>query len=107
MAMVCVCVTIYYKKRVASGKEINCYILQSFYFITDTNRISPKKQQSVVEKQVDLKEVITVLNGVYGGSRNIEKEESTFPLQQKLLLCSHLLILNKGRNKDVTVGRVS
>lgn len=61
----------------------------------------------MTEKRVDLKEVITVLNGVYGGSQNIEKEESTFPLQQKLLLCSLLLILNKGRNKDVTVGRVS
>lgn len=56
---------------------------------------------------MDLKEVITVLNGIYGGSQNIEKEESTFPLQQKLLLCSLLLILNKGRNKDVTVGKVS
>lgn len=40
-------------------------------------------------------------------SQNIDKEQSTFPLQQKLLLCSLLLILNKGRNKDVTVGRVS
>lgn len=66
-----------------------------------------KKQQSTVDHPVDLKEVIAVLNDVYGGSQNIEKEESTFPLQQKLLLCSFLLILNKGRNKDVTVGRVS
>ena len=72
----------------------------------ETNTGSPKKQQPVTEKRVDLKEVITVLNGVYGGSQNIEKEESTFPLQQKLLLCSLLLILNKGRNKDVTVGRL-
>lgn len=66
-----------------------------------------KKQQTTIDQQVDLKDVITVLNGVYGGSQNIEKEESTFPLQQKLLLCSLLLILNKGRNKDITVGRVS
>lgn len=66
-----------------------------------------KKQQTTIDQPVDLKDVITVLNGVYGGSQNIEKEESTFPLQQKLLLCSLLLILNKGRNKDITVGRVS
>ncbi|XP_031838552.1 cell division cycle 6 [Nomia melanderi] len=72
----------------------------------ETNTGSPKKHQSIAEKPVDLKEVITVLNGVYGGSQNIQKEESTFPLQQKLLLCSLLLILNKGRNKDVTVGRL-
>ncbi|KAK9308759.1 hypothetical protein QLX08_001367 [Tetragonisca angustula] len=74
---------------------------------TSNNEINvPKKQQSTVDQPVDLREVITVLNGVYGGSQNIEKEESTFPLQQKLLLCSFLLILNKGRNKDVTVGRL-
>lgn len=66
-----------------------------------------KKQQTTIDQPVDLKDVITVLNGIYGGSQNIEKEESTFPLQQKLLLCSLLLILNKGRNKDITVGRVS
>ncbi|XP_026673019.1 cell division control protein 6 homolog isoform X2 [Ceratina calcarata] len=72
----------------------------------ETNTGSPKKQQSQTVKPVDLKEVVTVLNGVYGGSQNIQKEESTFPLQQKLLLCSLLLILNKGRNKDVTVGRL-
>lgn len=74
---------------------------------TNNNEINiPKKQQSAVDQPVDLKEVITVLNGIYGGSQNIEKEESTFPLQQKLLLCSLLLILNKGRNKDVTVGKL-
>ncbi|XP_076763867.1 cell division cycle 6 [Xylocopa sonorina] len=76
---------------------------------TNNNEIntgSPKKQQATADKPVDLKEVITVLNNVYGGSQNIEKEESTFPLQQKLLLCSLLLILNKGRNKDVTVGKL-
>ncbi|XP_076670842.1 cell division cycle 6 [Andrena cerasifolii] len=72
----------------------------------ETNTGSPKKQQPITEKRVDLKEVIKVLNCVYGGSQNIQKEESTFPLQQKLLLCSLLLILNKGRNKDVTVGRL-
>nr|XP_012149856.1 PREDICTED: cell division control protein 6 homolog isoform X2 [Megachile rotundata] len=71
----------------------------------ETGMGSPKKQPPG-DKPVDLKEIITVLNDVYGGSQNIEKEESTFPLQQKLLLCSLLLILNKGRIKDVTVGRL-
>lgn len=72
----------------------------------ETNIGSPKKQQSLTEKPVDLKDVIRVLNGVYGGTQNIEKEENIFPLQQKLLLCSFLLILNRGRSRDVTVGRL-
>ncbi|XP_070172804.1 cell division control protein 6 homolog isoform X1 [Polyergus mexicanus] len=72
----------------------------------DTNIESLKQETEVTEKPVDLKEVVTILNGVYGGTQNIDQEQDTFPLQQKLLLCSLLLILNKGRNKDVTVGKL-
>lgn len=68
---------------------------------------SLKKESETLQKLVDLKEVVTVLNGVYGGTQNLNEEQDTFPLQQKLLVCSLLLILNKGRNKDITVGRVS
>ncbi|EFN69054.1 Cell division control protein 6-like protein [Camponotus floridanus] len=72
----------------------------------DTNIEPLKQEMEVTEKPVDLKEVVTILNGVYGGTQNIDQEQETFPLQQKLLLCSLLLILNKGRNKDVTVGKL-
>ncbi|KAK2580921.1 hypothetical protein KPH14_005990 [Odynerus spinipes] len=72
----------------------------------ELNTGSPKKESLVNEKPVDLKDVVTVLSGVYGGAQNIDKEENTLPLQQKLLLCSFILILNKGRNKDVTIGRL-
>lgn len=80
------------------------YFLIISTFILETNTESPKK---IVEDPVDLKEIVTVLNGVYGGTQNLDKEEDTFPLQQKLLVCSLLLILNKSKNKDVNVGRVS
>ncbi|XP_066588656.1 cell division control protein 6 homolog isoform X2 [Prorops nasuta] len=70
-----------------------------------SNNGSPKKSV-VPEKSVDLKEVLSVLNTVYGGVQHFVDEEGTFPLQQKLLLCSLLLILNKGRNKDVTIGKL-
>ncbi|XP_043288269.1 cell division control protein 6 homolog [Venturia canescens] len=72
----------------------------------EMNSGSPKKQQPAVDRPVDLKEVVKVLNGVYGGSQNIDEDESTFPLQQKVLLCSLMLILNKGRNKDVTISKL-
>ncbi|XP_014204118.1 cell division control protein 6 homolog [Copidosoma floridanum] len=58
------------------------------------------------QKQVDFKEIRSVLNGVYGGSQNVDSEESNFPLQQKLVICSLMLILNKGKNKDVNLGRL-
>ncbi|XP_015191448.1 PREDICTED: cell division control protein 6 homolog [Polistes dominula] len=70
------------------------------------NTTSPRKDQPLSEKPVDVKDVMTVLNGVYGGTQNIDKEESTLPLQQKLLLCSFILILNKGKNKDVTIKKL-
>ncbi|XP_011866865.1 PREDICTED: cell division control protein 6 homolog [Vollenhovia emeryi] len=72
----------------------------------DTNTNIETLKKETIEKSVDLKEVVTVLNGVYGGTQNLNKEQDTFPLQQKLLVCSLLLILNKGKNKDITVGRL-
>ncbi|CAK1603309.1 unnamed protein product [Parnassius mnemosyne] len=56
---------------------------------------------------VELKQVLEVLNDVYGGGRKIENElEESLPMQQKLILCSIMLILTKGKNKDLTMGRL-
>ena len=44
---------------------------------------------------------------MYGGSQNADSEESNFPMQQKILLCSLMLMLNKGKNKDINIGRVT
>lgn len=57
-------------------------------------------------KAVDYKDVREVINEVYGGSTNADKEES-FPIQQKLLLCSLMLILNHSKNKNVNIGMVN
>lgn len=58
-------------------------------------------------KKVDLKEVLNVLNNVYGTIQNLtEDNEDAFPLQQKIIICSLLLMLKKAKNKDVTVGKL-
>lgn len=58
-------------------------------------------------KKVDLKEVLNVLNNVYGTTQNLtEDNEDAFPLQQKIIICSLLLMLKKAKNKDVTVGKL-
>ncbi|XP_053624118.1 polycomb group protein Psc-like [Plodia interpunctella] len=55
---------------------------------------------------VELKQVLEVLNDVYGGSRNIDTDvEEGLPMQQKLILCSLMLMLTKGKNKDVAMGK--
>ncbi|XP_033343004.1 cell division cycle 6 isoform X6 [Megalopta genalis] len=50
----------------------------------EINTGSPKKQQSSADKLVDLREVVAVLNGVYGGSQNLEKEEIARSIQKGL-----------------------
>lgn len=71
---------------------------------------TPKKylqKQNGGNTTVELKQVMTVLNDVYGASQKLEDEvDDCFPLQQKLLLCSLLLMLNKGKHKDITVGKL-
>ncbi|XP_001605030.2 cell division control protein 6 homolog [Nasonia vitripennis] len=72
----------------------------------DANPDSASTAESANEKPVDFKEVRSVLNKVYGGSENADSEESSFPVQQKILLCSLMLILNKSKNKDVNMGKL-
>lgn len=56
---------------------------------------------------VELKQVLEVLNDVYGGSRKIETDvDEGFPMQQKLILCSFMLMLTKGKNKDIAMGKL-
>lgn len=56
---------------------------------------------------VELKQVLEVLNDVYGGTRKMESDVAEgFPLQQKLILCSLMLMLTKGKVKDITLGKL-
>ncbi|XP_038211184.1 cell division control protein 6 homolog [Zerene cesonia] len=56
---------------------------------------------------VELKQVLEVLNDVYGGSRKIDTDvEEGMPMQQKLILCSLLLMLTKGKNKEIVMGKL-
>ncbi|XP_063229738.1 cell division control protein 6 homolog [Bacillus rossius redtenbacheri] len=57
---------------------------------------------------VSLNEVLSVLNGVYGTAQKLDdgKDSETFPLQQKVVVCSLILMLKKGRNKDIVAGKL-
>lgn len=56
---------------------------------------------------VELKEVLEVLNNVYGGSTKIKANvDEGFPLQQKLILCSLILMMTKGKNKNIVMGKL-
>ncbi|CAH1104483.1 unnamed protein product [Psylliodes chrysocephalus] len=58
-------------------------------------------------KTVDLKQVLTILNNVYSTTQSLdENSEDSFPLQQKIIICSLLLMLKNVKNKDITVGKL-
>uniref|UniRef100_A0A2Z5U1Y5 Putative Psc4 n=1 Tax=Reticulitermes speratus TaxID=60591 RepID=A0A2Z5U1Y5_9NEOP len=72
---------------------------------TSSPRKSPRKNPDT--GSVALKQVITVLNSVYGTSQSLVADsDEHFPLQQKVLVSALLLILKKGHSKDVTVGKL-
>lgn len=56
-------------------------------------------------KSVQIRQVVSTLNQVYGSTQNMEDDEA-FPLQQKILVCALLLLLKVGKSKDITVGRL-
>lgn len=57
---------------------------------------------------VQINQVTTVLNNVYGASQYLQNDldEDSFPLQQKIILCTLMLILRNDRNKTITNGRL-
>lgn len=56
---------------------------------------------------VEMRHVMDVLNNVYGAAQNLNEDDGdSFPLQQKITVCSLLLMLKKARNKDVTLGKL-
>lgn len=68
---------------------------------------SSNVQNNNMPKTVELKQVVNVLNNVYGTSQNLDEEvEDSFPLQQKLLLCSLILMLKNGKKRDILVGKL-
>lgn len=59
------------------------------------------------EPKIQLKEVLMVLNTVYGNAQSLDDDvDGAFPLQQKILICTLLLIIKHDKNKTVTVGRL-
>ncbi|KAF2896896.1 hypothetical protein ILUMI_09283 [Ignelater luminosus] len=71
------------------------------------NLVAVEEHKNNTVEAVDLKQVVNVLNNVYGTSQNLsEDSDDAFPLQQKIIICSLLLILKKAKNKDITIGKL-
>ena len=88
--------------KVDLGK--NLYQKQCFFFSPETK--SPKKSSSGVPKKIGVVHINKVLSEVYGSGAAASQQE-TIPLQQKLVMCSLMLLLKQGKMKEVTVGKVN
>ena len=68
---------------------------------------SPRKQPSqTVPKKIGVIHINNVLSDVYGSGAAAQQQE-TIPLQQKLAVCSLLLLLKQGKMKEVPAGKVT
>lgn len=69
--------------------------------------VAELKPENPIEQKVEIKQVLNVLNSVYKTAKTLDDDTAdAFPLQQKVLICTLLLMLTNGRNKDITVGRL-
>ncbi|XP_037723178.1 cell division control protein 6 homolog [Drosophila subpulchrella] len=83
-------------------KEFNMKALQ----LEGKEAVEAKEKHDTL-KPVQVTQVAAVLNKVYGASQNLEEDiEASFPLQQKLMLCTLVLMLRNERNKDISMGRL-
>ena len=57
-------------------------------------------------KKIGVVQISKVLSEVYGSSSASNSQES-IPLQQKLIVCTLLLMVKLGKLKEVTMGKVS
>lgn len=59
------------------------------------------------EPKVEMKQVLNVLNNVHGTANTLDDDNAeSFPLQQKVLICTLLLMLANGKNRDITISRL-
>ena len=69
---------------------------------------SPSKPKTPAVKKVGLLQISNVISEVYGSRITSSSSDSqTFPVQQKLIICTVLLMVKRGKFKEVTLGKVS
>ncbi|XP_046676138.1 cell division control protein 6 homolog [Homalodisca vitripennis] len=69
--------------------------------------LQPLTDNGSTRQTVALQEVLSVVNDVYNTAQSLDSSQAeSFPLQQKLLICSLLLIRQTSKAKDITIGKL-
>ncbi|XP_067685847.1 cell division control protein 6 homolog [Haliotis asinina] len=67
---------------------------------------SPRKFQPPVPKKITVMHISRIMSDVYGSSVKTASHEETVPLQQKLVVCTLLVMLREGKFKEVAMGKL-
>lgn len=90
-------------ERKKNSKTIDMRKIESLITQEETLPCEPEKEQPI-----QLREVVSVLNEVYGNTQKLgEDDNNDFPIQQKILICSILLIMKHETKKPITAGRLN
>lgn len=89
-------------------KNIKSIDIKQFEQLIESDGSQPPVEQKPQEEQkIQLKEVVSVLNAVYGNAQKFGDElDESFPVQQKILICTLLLMIKHDKNKNITIGRL-
>lgn len=93
-------------------KNVKAIDIKQLEALIETEESSDEAKQQVVstvqqESKIQLKEVVTVLQSVFGNAQNLGDDvDDSFPIQQKILICTLLLIIKNEKNKSIPLGRL-
>ncbi|KAB7501583.1 Cell division control protein 6-like protein [Armadillidium nasatum] len=68
---------------------------------------SPRKGSNHALKQIDIPQILSIFNEVYGNrvTTTITENSQSLPLQQKVLICTLLLMLKHSKTKNINLGK--
>ena len=88
---------------------MSCYLQLIIFFFQSAESPCKRMETPPKPKKVGIAQIASVVAEVYG-SRLVAGpgvEQPTIPLQQKLLICTFLLMTKERNTKEVTLGKVN
>ena len=83
-----------------------CKLLSVTMYLSPFAECNSPSKSSPTPQKIGVAQISRVLSNVYG-SGSVSQCQDSIPLQQKLVVCSLLLMVKLGKMKEVTMGKVS
>ena len=72
----------------------------------DVSYKSPAKSRPPTIKKITVAHIVKIVGEVYGSRVSAANQKQGIPLQEKLALCTLLMMLKSGKAKEVQLGKV-